>query len=111
MILGWKWRGIYYLLAVVSIGAIGEFDAGVGASELPSTWYPRNGGAFIKEVDRVEELDTFLHDQSHSQNLSLVVIRDQLCWQHFDHSVRVLLLWVCIVENKFMSTCSLCVVL
>lgn len=29
-----------YLMVIVGVGAIGEFDAGVRAGKLPSTWYP-----------------------------------------------------------------------
>lgn len=84
-----------YLIAKVSVRAIRKFDARVGASEFPPTGYPVDCGAFIKQVNWVEILNPFFHYQPHSQYFSLIVIGNELCWQHFYHCICILLLWIC----------------
>lgn len=65
-----------YLVAEVSLGAIIELDTRVRASELSSTWDPRDGRALIKQVHWTEILDTLFHYQPHSKNLPFVITRD-----------------------------------
>ena len=71
-----------HLLAEVCVRAIEELDAGEGAGELAAARDPGDGGALIEEVGGLEELDALLLDEAHPQHLALLLIRDQLRWQH-----------------------------
>ena len=71
-----------YLLAIVSVWAVEELDTGEGAGQFASTRDPVDGGALIKQVGWVEKFDALLLNHAHSQHLALLLVRDQLCWQH-----------------------------
>ncbi len=73
---------VAYLLAVVGVRSVEELDAREGASELAATGDPRNGGALIEQEAGVEELDPLLLDESHTQHLALLLVRNQLSRQH-----------------------------
>lgn len=80
----------------VGIRLVVELDPGVRAGEFAAARDPRDGGAFVEEVNRAKVLNTFLHYQSHSQHFAFIVIWNQLRWKHFNDRVRVLLLRVCV---------------
>lgn len=71
-----------HLLAVVGVWSIEELNAGEGTCELAAARDPRNGGALVKKEAGVEELDALLLNEAHSQYLALLLIRDELGWQH-----------------------------
>ena len=77
-----------YLLAIVGVWAIKELDAGEGAGELAAAGDPADGGALVKEEAGVEQLDALLLNQAHTQHLALLLVRDQLCWQHLQKSLN-----------------------
>ncbi len=79
---GQKKDSLAYLLAVVGVRSIEELDAGEGAGELTAAGDPGNGGALIEQEAGVEELDALLLDESYSQHLALLLVRDQLGGQH-----------------------------
>lgn len=70
------------LLAIVGVRPIEELDAGEGAGELAAARDPRDGGALVEEEAGVEELDTLLLDEAHTQHLALLLVRNQLRGQH-----------------------------
>ena len=80
--------GVAYLLAIVGVRSVEELDAREGASELAATGDPRDGGSLIEQEAGVEELDPLLLDESHTQHLALLLIRDQLSRQHLPHQAR-----------------------
>ena len=55
---------------------------------------PRDGGTLVEQERRVEVGDVLLHDHAHTQNLTFVVIRNELRREHLDDDVGVLLLRV-----------------
>ena len=83
------------LVAIVSVWPVEELDARVRARELTAARDPRDGGALVEEVHRLEERLALLHHHAHKQHVPLVVVRDELRRQHLDHRVRVLLLRIC----------------
>lgn len=87
----------------ISVGAIEELDAWVGACKLPPAGDPRDGGAFIEQINWAEILHSFLHDQSNSQDLPFIVIRNQLCGKHFYYSIRELLLRICLHPPHYVN--------
>ena len=84
-----------YLVSKVSVWAIGKFDARVRACELSSTRHPADARSFIKEINWVEELHPFFHDELNTQHLSFIVTGNQLGRQNFNHSISILLLRIC----------------
>lgn len=75
------------LLAVVGVWAVEELDAGEGAGELAAAGDPGNGGALVKKEAGVEELHALLLDQPHPQHLALLLIGNQLGWQHLQPTI------------------------
>lgn len=84
-----------YLVAVVSVWAVEELNPRVWASELAAARNPGDGGTLVEKIDRLEEWHALLHDHAHPQDLSFIVIGDELRWQHLDNGIGVLLLGVC----------------
>ena len=83
-----------YLIIVVDIRAIREFYPGVRASELAATWYPRDRGALVEQVCGLEVWHTLFHDHANPQDLAFIVIGNELCGQHLDNDISMLLLRV-----------------
>lgn len=75
------------LVVIVRVWAVRELDAREGAGQLAAARDPRNGGALVEEVGRVEEVDTLLLDHARSEDLALIVVGDELGRQHLDHDV------------------------
>ena len=64
------------------IRAVVELDAGERAGELAAARDPRDGGALIEEVHRVHGLVLVGLDHLHAEDLALLLIGDELRWQH-----------------------------
>jgi len=99
-----------YLLAVVGVRSIEELDARERASKLAATGNPRDGGSLVEQEAGVEELDTLLLDESHTQHLALLLIRNQLSRQHLPRHTRLGTLHVChtcngVVQSDIWFTC------
>lgn len=94
---------VAYLLAIVGVRSIEEFDAREGASELAAAGNPRDGGSLVKQEAGVEELDTLLLDESHTQDLALLLIRNQLSGQHLPCHTRLGTLHVCRTCNGVLE--------
>ncbi len=95
---------VAYLLAIVGVRSIEELDAREGASELAATGNPRDGGSLVKQEAGVEELDTLLLDESHTQHLALLLIRNQLSGQHLPCHTRLGTLHVCHTCNGVLGS-------
>mmetsp|Transcript_1364 Transcript_1364/g.2031 ORF Transcript_1364/g.2031 Transcript_1364/m.2031 type:complete len:261 (-) Transcript_1364:656-1438(-) len=76
-----------HLLAEEGVGAVEELDARVRARKLAATGDPRDGGALIEQVGGLKIVHTLLHDHAHAQDLTLVVVGDELRGEHLDDHV------------------------
>mmetsp|Transcript_6980 Transcript_6980/g.42763 ORF Transcript_6980/g.42763 Transcript_6980/m.42763 type:complete len:249 (-) Transcript_6980:434-1180(-) len=81
-----------YFLTIVSVWAVEELDTRVTACQLAAARNPADGGTLVVEVHRGEVFHALLLDHPHAQHLALIVIRNQLGWQHLDDNIRHLLL-------------------
>ena len=95
---------VAYLLAIVGVRSIEELDAREGASELAATGDPRDGGALVEQEAGVEELDPLLLDESHTQHLALLLIRNQLSRQHLPCHTRLGTAHVCQTCNGVLQS-------
>ncbi len=71
-----------HLLAEISVGAVLELDARERAGELAATGDPGDGAALVEEVGGVVQLHALLLDHAHPQHLALLLIGNELGWQH-----------------------------
>ena len=100
----WQDCGGVYLLAIVGVRSIEELDAREGASELATTGDPGDGGSLVKQEAGVEELDTLLLDESHTQHLALLLIRNQLSRQHLPCHTKLATSHVCHTCNALLQS-------
>ena len=82
------------LLTVVVVGAVVNLHAGVAAGELAAAGDPRDGGTLIEEESGVEQLLALLLDETHAQDLALLLVGDELGGEHLDDHVSLLLLGI-----------------
>lgn len=78
----WEACKIGYLLAKVGVRPVLELDAGERASELAAAGNPGDGAALIEEVGGVVQLDALLLNHAYPEHLPLLLIWDELGWQH-----------------------------
>ena len=82
------------VLSVVGIRSVEHLDAREATSQLASTRHPRNRASLVEEVGRVEQFLALLLDQAHTEDLTLLLVRDELGRQNLDDDVSLLLLRV-----------------
>lgn len=78
-----------HLIVEIRVGAVGELDARVRAGQLATAGHPRDGAALIKEVAGVEVLHSLLLHETSAEDLSLLIIGDELGGEHLQHNIRL----------------------
>jgi hypothetical protein len=90
-------------LAIVGIWSIVHLDAWEAASEFTSTWNPADSRSFIKQVGWVEQLLSFLLDETYAKDLALLLVWHELSWENLNDDISLLFLWVNVSIEIWLS--------